>query len=257
MHFLHTFRDAYTPIGGSVNACVFRYFKKKTTIKCTRAAWLPPRGTGGTNPSLEEHTPRTHRGGRMPGRASRAASRGKPRTVSGLGRLPRCCSAPEGAASQRPRGSAARREPRAGWTWRRGCVPSDAASCGPAATRVRAAGGGGAPPPTARRTPAPRPRAAPARPRPARASPSSWRACAPGPLGRFQCVALGSRARDHVGRRSAFPLGQDAREHRARGVRPCRLPLKHCICLGNGRCLCSRTCCCHDFCPTARTAAST
>ena len=61
---------------------------KQTTIKCTHAACPPPRGTGGTNPPLEAHTPRTHRGGRMPGRASRAASRGKPRTASGLGRLP-------------------------------------------------------------------------------------------------------------------------------------------------------------------------
>ena len=151
MHLVHTFRVQLTRI--PPNWCFFTL--KKSSIKCTRAAWLPPRDTGGTNPSSMERTPRMHRGGRMPGRASHAASRGKPRTASGLGRLPRCRSAPERAASQRPRRSAARREPSAGGASRRGCVPSDAASCGPATTRARAAGGG-APPPTAGRLPAPR-----------------------------------------------------------------------------------------------------
>ena len=96
MHLVHTFRVQLTRIPPIW--CFFTL--KKSIIKCTRATWLPPRDTGGTNPSSMERTPRMHRGGRMPGRASRAASRGKPRTASGLGRLPRRRSAP---ASQRPR----------------------------------------------------------------------------------------------------------------------------------------------------------
>jgi hypothetical protein len=90
MHFVHTFRVQLTripPIGGAA----FVTFKvEQTIIKCTRAAWPPPRGKGGRNPSLEEHTPRMHRGGRIIVTSRPCSSAAPPHAASQPGHHSRC-----------------------------------------------------------------------------------------------------------------------------------------------------------------------